>query len=163
MAPEEFMNYVVHGYCAIEDELDPACPYQHIPCRDCPHWIVDNEEYDILPCREDIMDPPEPTIGKEIGLKYDDGKPRLDLIDPHFMGALGTVLAYGANKYGDRNWEKGIKYSRLFAALQRHLWAFWSGIDDDHESGLPHLWHAATNLMMLVAIGSQWDDRVGEP
>ena len=30
------------------------------------------------------------------GLKYDDGKPRLDLVPPEAVMALGRVLTYGA-------------------------------------------------------------------
>lgn len=33
------------------------------------------------------------------GLKYDSGKPRLDLVPPEAVMALGYVLTYGAEKY----------------------------------------------------------------
>lgn len=39
------------------------------------------------------------------GLKYDDGKPRLDLIPPDAVMAIGYVMTYGAQKYGANNWQ----------------------------------------------------------
>lgn len=98
------------------------------------------------------------------GLKYDSGKLPLELIPPEAMEALGTVLAYGAQKYAARNWERGISFGRLFGATMRHLWAFWRRQDDDPESGHPHLWHAFTTLAMLVALVCRrpdLDDRPG--
>jgi len=84
------------------------------------------------------------------GLKYDAGKLRLDLIPSEAIRALGEVFTYGANKYDDRNWEKGISGDRLYAALQRHLLAWHEGETKDKESGLSSLAHALCNLAMLV-------------
>lgn len=42
----------------------------------------------------------------------------------------------GARKYEDRNWERGYAWSLSFAALHRHLEAFWAGDDYDHDEGL---------------------------
>lgn len=94
--------------------------------------------------------------------KHDGGKPRLDLIAPEVMIALGTVLAFGAKKYAERNWEKGMSWGRVYGALQRHLQMWAMGIDLDEESGYPHLWHALTNLHFLVAYADReagTDDR----
>lgn len=55
------------------------------------------------------------------------------------------------NKTGARNWEKGMHWSRPFAALMRHMWAWWRGNNLDDESGLPHLWHAACCIAFLIA------------
>lgn len=96
------------------------------------------------------------------GTKYDGGKLRLDLVPVEAIEALGAVLTHGASKYGDRNWERGMAWSRPYAALLRHLLAWWRGEDIDPESGLPHLWHAATNAAFLVAYagrGIGTDDR----
>lgn len=96
------------------------------------------------------------------GRKDDGDKPRMDLIPPEVMTALGTVLSYGAKKYDQRNWEKGMNWGRPFAALMRHMWAWWRGEACDPETGYSHLWHASCCLMFLVAyearnVGS--DDR----
>jgi hypothetical protein len=98
-----------------------------------------------------------------VGLKYDGGKVRFDLLDPYALEGAAQVLTYGANKYGDRNWEKGIKWSRVFGALLRHAWAMWRGEDLDPETNLPHIDHCAVNVMFLQRyfrthrVG--WDDR----
>ncbi len=85
------------------------------------------------------------------GTKHDSGKPRYELLPPDALEALVKVYTFGADKYGDGNWEKGFKWSRIFGAIMRHLWAFKSGKDIDEESGLPHLTHAAWGCMTLLA------------
>lgn len=84
------------------------------------------------------------------GTKYDDGKPRYDLLSHPFLLGVSTVLTYGATKYDVHNWRGGIVYSRCFSALMRHLWAWWWGEDNDPETGLSHLWHAGCCLMFLT-------------
>lgn len=85
-----------------------------------------------------------------VARKDDSGKLRFDLVPPEFDEALAEVLTFGAKKYGDRNWEQGagIDGERLFAACMRHLTRVRRGELLDQESGLPHLAHAATNLLM---------------
>lgn len=98
------------------------------------------------------------------GVKYDEGKPRLELIPPEAIIGVGKVLGFGANKYGDRNWQKGIKVTRLVGSLLRHLMAFLAGVDNDKESGLPHIDHAVCNAMMIkwmLVNKPDQDDRVG--
>ncbi len=70
------------------------------------------------------------------GKKFDEGKLRMDLIPPEAIKGLAKVLTYGADKYGEKNWLNGLSYSRVYAAIQRHLWAFWEGEDNDDESGI---------------------------
>lgn len=84
------------------------------------------------------------------GKKFDDKKLMLDLIPPEAIDALGEVLTYGESKYGRYNWSKGIVYSRLFAAIMRHLWAYWKGENLDSESGISHLKHAFCNIAFLI-------------
>lgn len=84
-----------------------------------------------------------------IGIKHDAGKPRMDLLDSEAMEGLASVLTFGANKYSPDNWRGGMPYRRLVAACFRHLFAFLKGEDNDPESGLPHVDHAACCLMFL--------------
>lgn len=94
---------------------------------------------------------------------FDEGKPRMDLVPKSFMGVV-DVLTYGVGKYGDRNWERGMSWGKLFGSAMRHLWQFWWGQDLDPESGLPHLAHAATCVLMLLEYQSthpELDDRSG--
>jgi len=98
------------------------------------------------------------------GTKHDSGKLRWDLLPWDAAEEVVKILTFGAKKYDDRNWEKGISYSRLFAALQRHLTAWFQyRIERDTESGLHHLAHAACCLMFLLALSirqrNDLDDR----
>lgn len=86
----------------------------------------------------------------EEGTKYDDGKVPLDLWSPDALECTANVLAFGANKYEAYNWAKGIKYSRVFSALLRHLWRWWRGERYDEETGIHHLGHAMCCLMFLL-------------
>ena len=90
-----------------------------------------------------------------VGVKYDSGKLHMDLISPEAIQALARTATYGidgkpaspefpgkSDPYPVRNWEQGMDWGRVFAALQRHSWAWWSGEDLDQESGFPHIEHA---------------------
>lgn len=83
------------------------------------------------------------------GVKHDEGKARYDLVPRLGIEESAKVFAFGAAKYGDRNWEEGLTFGRLYAAMQRHLAAYWSGEELDPESGLSHLGHAGCCWMML--------------
>lgn len=85
------------------------------------------------------------------GRKDDDEKLRFDLIDSDLLIELSKVLTFGAQKYGARNWEKGMKWSRVFGALMRHMWVWWKGEKCDPETNMPHLAHAAACVMFLLA------------
>lgn len=102
---------------------------------------------------------------KTEGLKFDAGKTRYDLVPADGLDLIAQVLTFGAKKYGDRNWENGMAFGRLFGASMRHCWAWFRGEQNDPESGLPHLAHAATCLLMLLSFTQRastdpkWDDR----
>jgi len=61
------------------------------------------------------------------------------------------VLEFGSIKYSARNWEKGMAWHRPFAALMRHMWAWWRGENADRETGLSHLAHAGCCILFLLA------------
>lgn len=96
-------------------------------------------------------------------VKYDQDKPRYDLIPPEAVEGLADILGIGAEKYAPRNWEKGLDYGRVFASAQRHMWAWWSGEEHDRETGFSHLAHALTNIAFLIAFTrrgyGRFDDR----
>lgn len=98
----------------------------------------------------DDINPVEINPSEMMGVKYDEKKLRFDLIPPRPMQALAEIYTYGAAKYAPRNWEHGIEYSRIYAAVQRHLHAYWSGQTLDEESALPHLAHAMWGLTALL-------------
>ena len=83
------------------------------------------------------------------GTKHDKGKLRLDLVDPAFIDGVAEVLGFGAEKYDEHNWTKGIQWTRVYRACIGHIKdAMYKAMVDD-ESGLLHLDHAACMLMFL--------------
>lgn len=99
---------------------------------------------------------------KEEGLRYNEGKERYDLMHPVAQAGLVRVLTKGAEKYAERNWEKGMAWSKVIASLKRHLAAIERGEDYDAESGELHVNHLQCNAHFLSAYYSiypQGDDR----
>lgn len=87
------------------------------------------------------------------GFKADDGKLPWHLLPYDAIEGVVKVLQYGALKYKPRNWERGMDFSRLFSALQRHLTAWFQKREFlDPESKLPHLDHALCCLLFLSAL-----------
>ncbi len=82
--------------------------------------------------------------------KHDSTKLRVDLLPVDALESIAEIMQFGAAKYGEHNWRKGMQWSRLYAACLRHLWAWWRGEDTDPESGLAHLAHAACCIMFLI-------------
>jgi hypothetical protein len=97
----------------------------------------------------------EQPKAEEKAIKYDQGKVRWDLMPWQELGDVAKVFTYGSLKYGDRNWEKGIKPDRLFAAAMRHIAAVANDEQLDVESNLPHLAHATANLLMWLNVQKQ--------
>ena len=95
---------------------------------------------------ETLMSPPPTSEGR----KDDSGKTPWHLMPPDALNQIAQVLEFGANKYGDRNWERGMNWSRPFSALMRHMWAWWRGEDRDPETGLSHLAHAGCCILFLL-------------
>ncbi len=66
-----------------------------------------------------------------------DDKPRPDLISPFAEERQGHWLRMGAAKYAERNWEKGMPFSRCVASLKRHLMKYQqSKRDEDHLAAI---------------------------
>jgi hypothetical protein len=89
----------------------------------------------------------DPVTGGEKGSKL----ARFDLIPQDVLWMLAEHYGRGAQKYEDRNWERGYKWSLSYAALMRHLSAFWQGEDTDAETGSPHIIAAVWHAMALAA------------
>lgn len=110
------------------------------------------------------MDTVSKTADGNSGTKFDNGKPRFDLIPPEALFGLAELYRLGAEKYADRNWEKGMFFSRLFGAMQRHAWAWMSGEDyapDDHQHHLLSVAWCALGLYTYWCRGVDdvYDDR----
>ena len=101
----------------------------------------------------------EPTEG----LRFNDGKPRFDLLPPEAIIALADHFRKGSEKYAERNWEKsGPWCSKTFASMERHAWAWMNGEDYDQENGSHHMIAVAWNALALYTYhmrGVGVDDR----
>lgn len=97
-----------------------------------------------------------------VGVKYDEGKPAMELLSSSFIEGVARVLSFGAKKYSAHNWRKGIHQSRLIGAALRHLFAYLRGEDNDPETGLSHLLHAGCCIMFAFELKDthpELDDR----
>lgn len=74
-----------------------------------------------------------------------DGKGRFDLVTPFGLMRLAKWYELGAKKYADRNWEKGMPFSRYLDSAMRHITKFTMGMNDED-----HLAAAVWNLMCII-------------
>jgi len=74
---------------------------------------------------------------------------RFDLIPAPCLDDVARVFAEGAEKYGEKNWQK----SRLTDGdgpinhAMKHINNYTLGIDNDGDLPITHLTHAIVNLM----------------
>ena len=93
---------------------------------------------------------PYPT--EDQSAKADAGKPRPSLVPPELVLGVAEIRGYGNRKYGSSENYKKVEPERYIDALYRHLLAIIQRHDIaalDAESGLPHIWHLATNAAFL--------------
>lgn len=90
--------------------------------------------------------------------KADAGKARISLVPTAIIYAIARTREYGLKRYpegGKDNWKR-VDAERYRDALGRHFLAY---IDEpygvDRESGLPHLWHLATNCAFLCELDGE--------
>ena len=101
-------------------------------------------------------------VGEGVGVKFDQGKPRMSLMPFNALASIASVFTYGAEKYSADNWRDGMRWRRMADAMLRHVGAWLEGEDLDDESNLPHLAHAGCCLLMLLGMvlsGKGEDDR----
>jgi hypothetical protein len=94
--------------------------------------------------------------------KFDNQKNRWDLMPFRALDSVARIMTYGAQKYGDRNWENGTNPAfvmRQLAAAYRHLHSHMTGNKFDVESGLMHLAHAATDILMALELELRLTER----
>ena len=72
------------------------------------------------------------------------GKGRYDLLPPRVIHALAVHFQKGADKYDERNWEKGLPLGEFFDSALRHAFQFLQGETDEN-----HLIAAIWNLVCL--------------
>lgn len=109
------------------------------------------------PCRGCGDYKPPEEIPSDQTAKADAGKPRLTLVPRKIIWAIAAVREFAVQtKYKDPDNWKRVEPERYRDALFRHLLAY---LDDpsgkDPESGLPILWHVATNAAFLIELESE--------
>lgn len=74
-----------------------------------------------------------------------DGKGRFDLVTPFGLMRLAKWYELGSKKYADRNWEKGMPFSRYIDSALRHINKYKMGLEDED-----HLAAAAWNILAII-------------
>lgn len=77
-------------------------------------------------------------------------KSRMSLIPQEAIIKVADVFTHGAEKYNEYNFSKGARTTTYIDASLRHINRYLLNENDDQESGLPHLAHAISNLLMLL-------------
>lgn len=85
------------------------------------------------------------AMRESIGSKIDTTLVPYELICAAAMG-----LNYGAEKYSERNFERGLSLRTLLGSIERHTRAMMDGEYIDIESGLPHYVLLASSVAMLT-------------
>lgn len=88
----------------------------------------------------------DPVTGGEKGSKLC----QIGAVDPLAIMKVGEIAGFGCSKYARYNFTKGYRWSLSFDAMMRHMLLFWNRQDNDEESGLPHLAHAAWHCLALL-------------
>lgn len=91
-----------------------------------------------------------PSEDTNSGVKHDRDKPITALLPPVALEEEAWVWTFGARKYGNYNWTKGISYVRIISATLRHLLEIMKGNDVDPESNRLHAAHIRCNMGMLI-------------
>lgn len=122
-----------------DDGTGPYTAYvSQPPCPNCATTFIDNGVTNVEVIQEFV--------------KFDGDKLRPDLIPVSATEALAEVLTFGARKYKPNNWRNCTDLGRYRGALGRHLLDYDKGETHDKDSGMPHLWHALTNIAFLIEL-----------
>lgn len=145
------------------DEHPKARGFKIVPIYEEPKPKLTGKRPEHL-IQDDITYVPENVENSDTAVKFDNGKPRTDLMPPEAILGLADLYAVGARKYADRNWEKGMSYTRLLGALLRHALAYMSGEDYAPDDKQHHMLSVAWCAFALFTyhcrgMGEEWDDR----
>ena len=85
------------------------------------------------------------------GLKYDNEKPRMELLPPKAIVEVAKVLTFGATKYSPENWKllENLQ-TRYSGATLRHIFSIMDGEELDPETGYYHEAHAICCLLFKL-------------
>lgn len=83
----------------------------------------------------------------------DAGKPRYELLPQSALKRWALLMGRGAEKYGDRDWERGMPVSIFYASAFRHLQQWAEGdLVEDHLAGV--LFNVAAIMEMEARVQS---------
>lgn len=96
-----------------------------------------------------------------------EGKGRFDLLSVTALVRDAQHMENGANKYSDRNWEKGQPLSVYINSALRHIVKLMLGLkDEDHASAAVWNLNAYRHTLMMIEVGhlpANLDDRYKLP
>jgi hypothetical protein len=97
--------------------------------------------------------------------RYNQNKPMIHLVTGKYIRGTAEVMTFGAKKYGENNWRKGLTVSSVIDSAMRHLLKIADGEDIDDESGQEHWKHLSANVMFLSEFlnNPTLDDRYKAP
>lgn len=155
-----------------KEEIDLTCKYmseiidycnQHKHCSEC-MFLLPSGDCDVGPLSllslKDLFRFAAKIRGSNLNgelapvpdqtAKADAGKPDLTLVPQEIIWDIARTREYGTKKYGDPDNWKRVEIERYRAAAFRHLLKYLGDPHGyDEESGLPHLYHLATNCAFL--------------
>jgi hypothetical protein len=119
------------------------------------HWRDCEVRHPIAPEAELPHRGSEDFTGEIDGAGYkasmdDPSKPPMDLVPTELKRAVARVMGKGAKKYARGNWMRGMSFSEVIAAGQRHIDSWQDGETSDPATGENHLAHAACCLAFLL-------------
>lgn len=113
---------------------------------------------------EEIRQLKEKTAVDGGGLRYDQGKVRMELLPSIPLEDIASVLTEGAKKYADNNWMRGMSWNKVLGCAERHLAKLKRGVDFDiGETECFHAAQVAINMIFLLQYYRtcpELDDRV---
>lgn len=130
-----------------------------------PRFQADKEEYkDAMKGFEewrDVIDGSD-ELSKQ-ALRNNSDKTKYASLQWNALAEVAKVATHGADKYGNYNYKKGFPLTDLFDSTMRHLIGnptdskdgkahkgFMTGENEDRDSKINHLAHAAWNLLTML-------------
>lgn len=97
-------------------------------------------------------------MNKERGSRFNQGKLRWSLVHFKSLEPLVRVLEFGAKKYGDYNWQKGLDRKEILESMMRHMTDLMDGNEYDEESKIHHIGHILCNGMFYMFFKNKEDE-----
>lgn len=102
---------------------------------------------------EDCKDILNPSIRTYIAPAKPTLKARMSLLEQEFLMEMAKVGDFGTQKYAEEDWRnnEAVTVKKRLDSLMRHIAKFASSSepDNDSDTNLSHLCHAAYNCMMI--------------